>query len=119
MEQPTIVVNSYEEILKLSKEQFTAQDFLDRQVFTEKKGWVKLEYSSEMRENFSIEISELLGGWEKTKNCIYSFLRYNRVNHWGLQRIMLTERSEGFGWHYCSGQDYPSEIKTIRNFLKK
>ena len=54
----------------------------------------------------------------KTINRLRSILTYNKslIPEYGiLSRLILDEH----GWHYCSGQDYTSEIKIIRDCILK
>lgn len=52
----------------------------------------------------------------KTINRLRSILTYSRsiIPEYGiLSRIILDEH----GWSYCAGQDYTSEIKTVRDCI--
>lgn len=54
----------------------------------------------------------------KTVNRLRSILTYSRSiipEHGILSRLILDEH----GWHYCAGQDYASEIKTVRDCILK
>jgi len=43
---------------------------------------------------------------------------YSRPQHWGLSRIVIEKHGEEARLAYIAGQDYPTEIATIRNAIK-
>lgn len=54
----------------------------------------------------------------KTTNRVRSILTYSPslVPNYGiLERLMKDQ----YGWSYCAGQDYTSEIKTVRDCILK
>ena len=51
----------------------------------------------------------------KTCRRVESGLRYGKdqIAYWAQQRLI----KESYGWTYCAGQDYPSEIASIRKMF--
>lgn len=112
-------VNKYTELLKICGDrQINAQDFINGRLYTKSEGWAYVEISEDLRDQFASEVSDLLGGWTKTKEAIRYTLVNGRPQHWGLGRILLENYSGKIGWSYCAGQDYAYETQQIRNNLK-
>jgi hypothetical protein len=63
------------------------------------------------------QICSVLGGWERTKNIIANRLRSLKTlpSNWCFDRIHYCRHSKR--WAYCAGQDYPSELATIRKWF--
>ena len=80
------------------------------------KGWEYFNISDEVkRETISLVIDEVLGGWKKHKDTMNYVLNNVPLSHWGLQRILYSNNR----WSYCAGQDYSSELKSIREYIRK
>lgn len=62
-------------------------------------------------------IAELLGGRAETKKKIAYILRNNPISDWFANRIVFCRHTNR--WEYTAGQDYPSEIRNIRQTLLK
>lgn len=110
--------NSYAEILAATDMQISAQNLINGRMHTKDEGWTDFEITSELREKFADEVSELYGGRIKTKSAVYSSLRYGRPQHWGLGRTFLENYGNNPRFRYCAGQDYPYELNQIRTALK-
>jgi len=56
------------------------------------------------------------GCQSKTKQRLRSILTYgpSTIEDCGIMRRLTKETD---GWEYCAGQDYVSEIKTVRNVI--
>jgi hypothetical protein len=78
-------------------------------------GWQNWNYQLSYQD--IAQISELLGGREKTKTRVANKLRCLSTlpSHWSFNRIHWCKHSQR--WAYNAGQDYPSELATIRKFL--
>lgn len=78
-------------------------------------GWQDWDYS--LTDSDIIQISELLGGREKTQNIVANKLRFlsSLPSHWGFERIHFCKHTKR--WAYCAGQDYPAELATIRKYF--
>lgn len=112
--------NTYAEILAATKgHQVTAQELINGRTRIEPEGWQSIELTTELKEKLCNDISECLGGWQATKKQVKNSLMFSRPQHWGLSRIFLEQYNGNEPFlSYCAGQDYPSEIKTIRNAIK-
>jgi len=53
----------------------------------------------------------------KTVNRLRSILTYSpsMIGSYGIYSRLIKE--DGGQWHYCAGQSYPDEIRTIRNCI--
>ena len=109
--------NSYDEVMDTTQgHQVTAQELINRRTYINGQ-WENIELSPAFHTVICCDIAQILGGREKTQKSVLSSLLYSRPQHWGLSRIFL----ENYGkirLAYCAGQDYPSEIRTIRAALK-
>ena len=106
-------LKSLEQLKKHCKNQITAQDVLNGNLYG-KDGWESVKIAPELRKEIAESISELYGGRSNTKANIRYNLIHGRPQHWGLTRTFL----ESYGWTYCAGQDYTVELQEIRNKLK-
>ena len=56
-----------------------------------------------------------------TKSRVRSVLTYDSktLPHYGIfERVYAERKGEGeFVWHYCAGQDYVAEIRTVRELI--
>ncbi len=73
-------------------------------------------FNLKMDDSHYEQIADLLGGNVKTKTKIIWTLKNRQFDHWGLGRIIYSSKRKI--WTYCAGQDYPSEITQVRNFIK-
>ncbi len=117
-------IKTLKQALKLSKTQLTASNVLNGNIYTV-KGWEKFKISEDLKKSLALQISEVLGGREVTKNKVYNNLRFGGVSHWGLDRILITKRRLSTDKrkfkicvNYCAGQDYVAECNEIRTDLK-
>lgn len=69
----------------------------------------------EFRNQINTIVDEVLGGWEKHKYSLKYQLNNVPLSHWGFSRIIYT----GGRWRYVPGQDGQTELKQIREFIKK
>lgn len=85
-------------------------------------GWTKFK----LRESVNVDhIAEYIGGRGDTVSRISQNLDYNinydsdNIEKCGILDRMIYDGSEyRNGWHYITGQDFPSEMATIRKVLK-
>ena len=112
--------NTYQEILEdTGTHQVTAQQVLNRQIYIDGKGWQTVQVSPELRLQLAHNIAALLGGYQATQERVANNLYHNNLQHWGLSRIFFQQPDGKVRLNYCAGQDYPSEIASIRTYLKK
>ena len=97
-------------------EQITLENILHCRAYHKNHGWIDI--NNLMSDELVDEIAHLLGGNRDTKARIRSVLSYagSSLNHWGLRRILYSPKTDRFS--YCAGQDYPYELRQIRNYLK-
>jgi len=98
-------------------EQVSVQNLINNRINT-KKGWENVKVTKEVIEQIAEQLSELIGGHGRTKATTYNNIINKRPQHWGLDRVFLEKTNSTYILRYCAGQDYPYEIKTIRNYIK-
>ena len=106
----------------------TVSELISGQIYTKKWGWIYFrldddhatENGSSALDIFVNLITELIWkreteGKRKAKSC----LKFKRVKDCGiLNRLWVTMRKDGtYKADYCAGQDYDSEMRTIRRLL--
>ena len=114
------VFNNIEELFTATdRQQLTAQEIINRRAHLCGE-WQSFEVTQDFLNDFIESICDILGGHQRTKSDIRFNLRRSTPQHWGLSRIILSKYGENpCRWSYCAGQDYPSEITTIRKYLSK
>ncbi len=94
--------------------QLTVWQVLNDRYCHKKKGWIK----TNLREDAKTEVIDMavsvLGGRKSWK--IRQALEAGEY-HWGLDRMYLVKYGKDISCTYGAGQDYPSEIQTIRTYL--
>jgi len=111
--------NSFEELLKDATGQINAQEIINRRAYIGGV-WQSFEVTEDFISEFIESVVSILGGQNRTKSDMRFNLRRTASQHWGLSRIILSKYGESPArWSYCAGQDYPSEIATIRKYLAK
>ena len=106
----------------------TVSELIEGRIYTKKWGWIDFrldddhatENGSSALDIFVNLITELI--WKREteyKRKAKSFLKFKRVKDCGiLQRLWVTMRKDGtYKADYCCGQDYDSEMRTIRRLL--
>ncbi len=111
-------IKTYKQAQDFCKSQLTAQNLINGRIYGA-NGWEDVEVSAELIEELAIDLSEVYGGMTKTKNKVYNTIKKTNPQHWGINRTYLEERQGRLFWVYCAGQDHTSELKEIRNALKK
>lgn len=114
-------IKSLDQLFKLADpHQVTAQEVLNGRTSLKVGSYQEVNFAPELREEVIQKIVETLGGRERTKVSIYSRLRNERPQHWGLARFLLVKYGDKPAYFsYCAGQDMPFEMKQIREALKK
>lgn len=117
-------LKSLNQAYKLSKNQLTAQNLINGQIYTS-RGWETFNLTDDFKLFLARSISELLGGWGSTRNAVFNSIYYGCPQHWGLSRILIEKyknhkdkRKNVISLNYCAGQDYTWELNTIRQALK-
>lgn len=88
--------------------QITLDNILSGRFYHKTKGWTNIKIDD-------IELDALvdrLGG----RNREYIKARILYVKSIGILERLYYDKH---GWHYCAGQDYPSELRFIRNYIIK
>lgn len=108
-----------EQIKKFEVQQVTAQQLLNGRMYLKNKGWNNIKLTDELKEVIINSIVEILGGQRKTKEIIYRKLHNEKPQHWGLDRIFISQyKKHPARLSYCAGQDYTWEVREIRNAIK-
>lgn len=114
-----ITFKTLEQVKRRVSQQATAQQLLNRRMSVKGQGWVKIALSEELEELICNQVSELLGGHHKTRAAVYNNLMRSSQQHWGLDRVLVEQYGKSKArLSYCAGQDYTSELNTIRTVLK-
>lgn len=114
------IIWDYEDLLKFGGEnQVTAQQVVNQRLYNKETGWADVVIDGELRSKMANQVSQLLGGRGDTRDAVDRNLYFNKPQHWGLERIVLEQYGDNPPrWAYIAGQDYPAEVRTIRNYLK-
>lgn len=106
----------------------TVSELVSGQIYTKKWGWInfRLDYDHATEKggcaldvfvNLIVDLcwSRESANKKKAKSC----LKFKRVKDCGiLSRLWVTMRKDGtYKADYCAGQDYDSEMRTIRRLL--
>lgn len=110
-------ITSHKQAIDLARQQVNAQDLINGRLCTD-EGWEDVELSWEYRKELAQEVADILGGWNVTKKSICNNILNGKPQHWGLSRVILESYNDNPRLYYCAGQDYPSELATIRKALK-
>jgi hypothetical protein len=106
------------ELLDLASKGYdvTLQNIKSKRIRDIEHGWKDWNY--ELTDTDINQISTLLGGQYRTQNIVANKLRYlNELpSNWCFDRIHFCKHSKR--WAYCAGQDYPSELNTIRAWFR-
>jgi len=112
-------IKNYKQLMGFTNgRQINAQQVINGKLYHFENGWSSVIITPEFLREIVKEVSELYGGRANTKENIANTLRNRHPQHWGLGRTFLEDYGNGPAWRYCAGQDYPNEIRTIRNALK-
>jgi hypothetical protein len=90
----------------------TLESILHSRIYHTKHGWITAQLAEPAKDKALQECADIIGG--RNRNKVLGVLRYSSFSHWSLSRFMY---KPGSGWSYCAGQDYPSELATIRKFI--
>lgn len=97
--------------------QFTLEHLTTERVPLISGGWSDIKIDTDFKKSSIEQITDLLGGRSRTKEKIGFTLRNTPVYGWFAQRIIFEPLRNK--WVYIAGQDYPSELATIRKELTK
>ena len=106
----------------------TVSELIEGRIYTKKWGWIDFrlddEHATEQGSTALDIFVNLIAGycWKRdsaNKNKAKSCLKYKRVKDCGiLNRLWVTMDKDGtYEAYYCVGQDYDSEMRTIRRLL--
>ncbi len=111
-------INSFKHLMRLTgTHQVTAQELLNGQTHLEGKGWSKIQLKPVFMDELLDILSEIYGGRSETKLRIRNNLRWERRQHWGLSRTVVSKRGKRIGMQYITGQDQTWENREIRKAL--
>lgn len=113
-------LKNLDQVYKLAgKHQVTAQELLNDRLYIDGKGWSEVKLTPEFRVNLVNNILDILGGRTNTRQQMERRLMFEKPQHWGLGRILLSNyNNKGARLSYCAGQDMTWELREIRNALK-
>ena len=106
----------------------TVSELIDGRIYTKKWGWIDFRLDDEhATENGSSALDIFVNliadlCWRReteNKKKAKSNLKFKRVKDCGiLSRLWVTMRKDGtYKANYCAGQDYDSEMRTLRKLL--
>lgn len=114
-----------DDIFNAAASQVTAQQILNGRIHLKSipsskfSGWSEIQITPELREEVISRVVESAGGREKTKMRMYSRMRYDRPQHWAIDRFLLQKYGDKPAFlSYCAGQDQTYEMKQLREYLK-
>ncbi len=100
-------------ILSQCANYFTYDNFVSGHFVHKTHGWVKFTLSEQARQDFAVAIAGAI--WDRIPtNGVRNILRTNRRNYGIYSRLWVTKEGRGT---YCAGQDYISEIRTVRQLI--
>ena len=109
---------SFEQLVKAIEKvngQLTFEMVLNQRAYFG-KGWEYFNIDDEAkREVIKYIVYNVLGGWGKHKSRIEYVLNNTPISHWALQRIVFS----GKRWNYYAGQCQITELRQLRDFIKK
>jgi hypothetical protein len=106
-----------EQLLKAT-DYVTAQNVLNGRLYLKDKGYTSVKIDEDLREEICKDISQLFGGRHVTREQMLWTLMYDRPQHWGLDRVILSQYKDNPPrWKYITGQDFIEESKLIRKAL--
>jgi len=106
------------QILKAVDYQLNVQQLLNNKVHLKNKGWTAIKLTEELTEEITEATAQILGGHHKTRNTVENALKFRDVQHWTLERMIISDYGNGAKIAYCAGQDYISEMATGRTAIK-
>lgn len=106
----------------------TVSELIEGRIYTKKWGWIDFRLDDDHATEFGCSALELFVNlvtdicWSReteNKRRAKSCLKFKRVKDCGiLSRLWVTMRKDGtYKADYCAGQDYDSEMRTIRRLL--
>ena len=106
----------------------TVSELIERRIYTKKWGWIDFrldddhatEKGMSAMDTFVNLVTDICWSREtENKRRAKSCLKFKRVRDCGiLTRLWVTMRKDGtYKADYCAGQDYDSEMQTIRRLL--
>lgn len=119
--QNNLLISDINQLAAFAKaHQLTAQQVINGRIYIDGQGWTSVEFTDELADKLKSMIVDALGGQTRTQVRIANVLRCDKPQHWGLSRLFLEQYQDNAPrFHYCAGQDYPAELRTIRQFLSK
>ena len=98
---------------------FNLSNMIAQTIWTEDKGWQKVEINEGLKTELSAMVADMLGGWKRTQSDIRLNLSNGYCRSYGIyERVNFQVCNNKLTCNYCAGQDYASETQTIRNLLK-
>lgn len=95
--------------------QFNLENLNHKRASINGLGWTDIAIDESFKAESLQQIVDIIGGRDATKAKVLRNLSNNKVNGWFLQRFIYMPKYDR--WSYCAGQDYPSEIASIRRKL--
>ena len=112
----------YAECNSGQRHQITAQEIINRRTFVQGE-WQTIDLTDKCEDELVSAILDVLGGWAKNQPRMARAIRFSKPQHWGLSRIFIEKYGDPatspLRISYCAGQDYPWELKQIRQYLNR
>ena len=107
-------MQTYKNINTLAKQtiQFTYNNYIYKKINHKNLGWVKFQLKE------TPDFTEFLKniGFKKDIERINAKMQYYMFYQWFIDRIVYNPKSKS--WQYITGQDYQTETKAIRQYLR-
>jgi hypothetical protein len=97
--------------------QFTLENLTTSRAYIIGEGWQTIKVNENFFNESIEQITDLIGGFDKTKRAVKFTLRNTPIYQWFASRIVYEPKRKA--WYYIAGQDYYNELKQIRKELTK
>ena len=103
--------------------QVTVRELLNGRTYFNGHGerleWGEINMTPELRDIICRTVADKVGGYKETKDSVFYRLKWERPQHWGLDRFVIEKYSKDAYISYIAGQDMPWEMREIRKSLKR
>lgn len=95
--------------------QFNLESLNHNRAYVNGIGWTDIAIEENFKAESLQQIADIIGGRKATKAKVLHNLTNNKVSGWFMNRFIYMPKYDI--WSYCAGQDYVSEITSIRRKL--
>ncbi|WAX17073.1 hypothetical protein PF672P2_00058 [Parabacteroides phage PF672P2] len=115
----TLKFNTLEELVNAAKPCLNAENLINKRAYFPETGWSDFEIDDDEREKGLELITHAIGGRNNTKEYNLARMKRGSMSSGYLTRIHLRIGHSGsFTANYIAGQDYVSELKDLRRYMK-